>query len=576
MAAFGSFTELTFVNGTTPAINADNLNELERVVALTDEELQRSQTICFSDYAELLYNNNTKTIEDFTDSTEWTNPYPSTCTLSDSEYYNIVGPSAVVATEDDDAAGFIGMYKTISSINLATFNDGSSSGTDDCIICVFYVSDSSLITNVQFRIGTDFSNCYLISFTGLDTGWNVRYPQKSDFTTTGSPAGWDDVTYLRAVAYAQDNASTEFVAFQYLQLMRQDPLYSGYTNFSQLEQASGYDNLFDIYNDTWTIIRDVSDNLNRFGFMYLDTLANSASALSVYEDCIDFICKVEMYPKHANTTNCIAWYIDSNNYAELYIQSNVLTLNIYNGGFLDSSDTDTLTSDLDKNERVFLYLEKRGQNFKGYARKGGERLRYVNAVTTISEDTAGDVRVGGVHQYSQTLITDIAISSNPGSVKLGSDGNFEVINKTEVQSFSNNTFADVDDMHIKLKPNSVYQITCYLSANNTAVSTANIKTSWVLTGTGASQLTMKHCIGPALGMTDNNDCNYVSRVSNLTTTVGYGIDGTGSASSIRETFLIKTEQDGGELQLQAAQYTTDGSNPSTLSTNCFMLAQKCC
>lgn len=86
MSAFGTFTELTFVNGTTPAINADNLNELERVLALTDEELTRSKTICFSDYAELLYNNNTKTIEDFVDFTEWTNGYPSTCTLSDSSY----------------------------------------------------------------------------------------------------------------------------------------------------------------------------------------------------------------------------------------------------------------------------------------------------------------------------------------------------------------------------------------------------------------------------------------------------------------------------------------------------------
>jgi hypothetical protein len=575
MAEFGKFTELTFVNGTTPAINADNLNELERVIALTDEELSRSQTICFSDYAELLYNNNTKTIEDFEDEAEWTNAYSSTCTLSNSSYYNTIGPNAVVVTEDDDTGGFIGMYKTISSIDLTEFNDGSASSIDDCIVFLFYIENSSLLTNIQFRIGTDFSNSYLISFTGLANGWNVRYPQKSDFTTNGSPAGWDDITYLRCVGYTQNTASGVFVSFQYIQLLRHDPLYSGYANFSQLEQDIGYGNMFDIYHDTWTIIRDISPNLNRFGFMYLDT-QDYNDALSVYEDCINFIAKIEMYPKHAGVTNSIAWFVDANNFCELYIQSHVLTLRTYKAGVLESTATDILTSNLDKNERIFLYFEKRGQNFKGYAKKGGERLRYVNLVTTISADTAGDIRVGGVAQYSQSLITDITVSSNPGSLRLENDGNFEVIKKTEVQEFDNNTLEDVDDMKVKLKPNSVYQITAYLSANNDTSATPDIKTSWDLTGDGASQLTTRHGVGPALSMTDNENCNSVLKIANLAATISYGIEGTGSASSIRETFLVKTEQDGGELQLQAAQNTTDGSNPSTLSENCFMLVQKCC
>lgn len=574
MSAFGTFTELTFVNGTTPAINADNLNEIERVLALTDEELTRSKTLCFSDYAELLYNNNTKTIEDFTDSTEWTNSHPSSGTVSDSSYYNTIGPSAVVVTEDDDTSGFIGIYKYVSSIDLTTFNDGSSSGTDDCIICLFYIEDSSLLTNVQYRFGDDFSNSYLISFTGLSTGWNARYPQKADFTVNGSPTGWNDITYIRCVGYTQASASGVFVSFQYLQLMRHDPLYTSYTNFSQLEQDSGYEVMFRIIHDTWTIIRDVSDNLNRFGFMYLDT-QNDNNALSLYEDCIDFVAKVEMYPKHAGVTNSIAWFVDTNNFCELYIQSHVLTLRTYKAGVLETSVTDTLTSNLDKNERVFLYFEKRGQNFKGYAKKGGERLRYVNLVTTISADTIGDVRLGGVAQYSQSLITDITISSNSGSLRLESDGNFEVIKKIETQEFTNNTLADVDYMHAKLKPNSVYQITAYISADNVAVATADIKTAWTLTGDGTSQLTGRHCVGPALSMTDRDDCNAVMRVSNLTTQVGYGVDGN-YPSSIRETFLIKTEQDGGELQLQAAQYTTDGSNASTITTSTFMLVQKCC
>lgn len=574
MAEFGKFTELTFVNGASPAINADNLNEIERVIALADEELQRSQTICFSDYAELLYNNNTKVIEDFTDYTEWTNAYPTTCTLSDTEYYNIIGPSAVHVNEDDDTAGYIGMYKTISAIDLTEFNDGSTSTTDDCIVITFYLNDVTAFDNLQIRIGTDFSNCYYISYSSgsLISGWNAVYPQKSDFSTVGTPTGWDTIEYLRFVGYTNASHADDFVVFQYCQLVRQDPVYSGYTNFSQLEQASGYENMFDIYSDTWAIVRDVAPNLNKFGFMFLDQYYQDA--LNVYDDCLDFVLKVEMYPKHSGETHTITWYVDASNYARLYVTSDTLTLEIYESGGLADSATDVFDSSLLKNERITLYFEKRGQNFKGMARKGGDRLKYVNAVTAISADTSGDIRIGSVIQYAQTLITDLAISSNLGSLNIANDGNFILKQKTETQSFSNNTLADVDDMFVNLEPNSVYEIQIHLSAN-CSDDGPDIKTAWVLSGS-ATQVTQKHCRGPNLSTTSTINTNMRSSVNNITSAVSYGIDGTGLASSVNESFMVKTYQDGGKVQLQAAQYSTDGSNPTTLSTNSYLTANKHC
>ena len=43
MSEFGKFTPVTFSNGGAPAINDTNLNELERVVGITDEELSFSK-----------------------------------------------------------------------------------------------------------------------------------------------------------------------------------------------------------------------------------------------------------------------------------------------------------------------------------------------------------------------------------------------------------------------------------------------------------------------------------------------------------------------------------------------------
>ena len=160
-----------------------------------------------------------KEIDNFSDYSEWT---ASGSDLADDETNVVTGlGNSVSMADSDDTGSTISMYKAISSIDLTEFDDASASDTSDLISLLVYVSDVSYFSDLTLKLGDDASNYY---YTNVDpsaswsNGWNTLVVAKSAFSSTGSPTGWDDISYIRIDVTTENNASGENVSVQYLQL----------------------------------------------------------------------------------------------------------------------------------------------------------------------------------------------------------------------------------------------------------------------------------------------------------------------------------------------------------------------
>lgn len=568
MSEFGKFSEITFVDGTSPPINADNLNELERVVALTDSELARSDSVKFSEWSEYFFERNTNVLFYFTDYSSWTNHYPANGSLSDEQSNNLIGNDALKMEIINAVAGWMSISQTKSTVDLAKFFDGSASTTSDILVIYFYVSDSAAFDDLEFRFGDDFGNSYHLDVgSGFSTGWNAIYPQKSDFNVIGAPTGWNDITYLRIAPHSVAGNVGEYMYFQHLGIIRQDPVYSGYCNPFQkyMGAVTGWENLFAIANDTIIVYRDYQDMIEKIGFMKLDGQADNTE-LRIYDNILEFISKFEFYCKYAGESASINWYADSNNHAVLYISSDTFYLDVTEGGVLTQT-SQALDNSLIKNERFYIYFEKQLDTFRGILIKDGESITILEYETSISADTDGYIFLGQNTSNSYSFLTDFEIGRKPIG-KLPRELLPRLVRMQAEQTFTNNTITNVLGLVANLAPNSFYKVDLFVvAACNSA--TPDIKIAWELTNCQA--YTYRCCQGPPTNTTNVDDTNIRSSEYGITTELSYGCESGGSETFIKETSIILSQYDAGKIQIKAAQNNTDAGNPTTIKSRSYMI-----
>lgn len=568
MAEASKFTPLSFTNGSGQAINASVKNEEHRVVGILDQEMARSQSVRLNDYKEVFYQTNVFEVDQFQDSSLWT-PLTASSTLSDDTTNYSIGQSSVRFLENDDVAGYIGIYKTISSIDLEVFNDGSASDSDDNIAFVVYISDYTKFTQLTLKLGTDNSNNYSITydpsnFSNPRSGWWVFFPQKKDFTTNGSPAGWDDITFINCQAYTVINAQNEYISIQLVQLVRKDPDQAGYINSFQLYQGTvtGWENAFDIAYDSYLLYNDPI--LGELGIQRLDPFdqTGNEAGLHLYCSIISFIAKFEVYCKKEGFTSSIVWWSDADNYIEVSVDNDDFYLEVYEGGVLTDYYL-TFVNSLLINERFQIYFEKNIDTIRAIFKKDGEAIKILEHETTIDSSAGGCIYLGAYNENSFSLITDFMISNTQGN-KLESWDIPKIIKKIETQTVNNDSVLGNDDeLFCHLPSNGIFEIEFNLAVSGAA--NADFKSEWALTGS-VEQLTTKICIGPATSTTGNADTNTRISRHNLTTDISYGCDGS-TAAFINEKALVKTGKTGGKIQFRWSQNTAQVSDTAVSSSS---------
>lgn len=567
MPDFGNFTELTFVNGASPAINDVNLNEMQRVIKLTDSELALSNELKFLKDKEYYLNRNTQYLYLFTDYSDWTSAYPSQTTLSDEETNNLINDECLKIENILATAGWMSIYQTLASArDMSAFIDGSASDTGDLIVFWFYLSDVDAFSQLEIRLGDDFSNSYFIELASysLVTGWNAVYPEKSDFTTYGSPTGWNSISYMRVAPYVDAGYSGEYIYFQPIYLYRKDPVYSGYSNIFQKYNGTTWENDFDIYSDVCGLVYDYSYDVRKIGFLKLN-IKSKVDDLLIYEDLNYFRSKFEFVCLQPGQAGSVCWYVSSGNYIQTYIYNNDFKL-----GGLESAAGRTVSVSLDNNllkgETITIYFEKNGANFRAILSKGNEDMKVLEFTTTISASSLGNLFVGG---YNETgaLLTDFIVSNKKINL-LENETKPRFFRKPSDQSFTSNSMTDVTGFSAYLRPYGVYKIDLYLIARNSGSATPDVQIQWVRTN--CVILTHRAILGPSTVTTDVRDTT-VKMTEWSTAAAPYGLEGSADESFIYESFVVATKELGGLIKLQAAQYNTDAGNPSVIEDSSWMI-----
>jgi hypothetical protein len=566
MSSFGKYVQKDFTDGSTAVpLSAANMDEISRVCEIADEELGRSQYFRFRDYKQYYYDRNVKTIEYFQDHTDWTGLSGGE-TLATDTTNKFVGEAGVRCTEDDDTASFIGMTRNISSIDLTEFNDGGASGDNDIIAYGLYISDETKLQSITIKLGDDNSNNYSYSVfaSTLGDGYNLLYVRKSEFTTNGTPSGWNDITWINCQSYTETNGSGGYFTGILLQLVREDPEYPYYANPFQIYRGAitGWENIFPQISDLYTIYNDPT--INRLGMGKVNEKNESGNEYDLHIFCsvINFIGKFEMYCKDAGELTSITWQVDINNYIEVYCQLDVFYLSIWESG-VHTTYSVALTNPLLYNERINLYIEKQGDYIKAILKKDGELIRVLEHETTISSDAIGCVYFGHYSTTGHSFITDFSFSNTQNTVLESWDSEKVIIKKNAELRSATTVLSNDNELFVHLPPNNIFSIEVELLTTASST-TPDIKVAY--DSDGDVECLNRILMGAETSMTTSSNTGLRGGyTSSLTTAVNYGTYASGSW--IKEKLLIKTSNIGGKVHLQWAQNAASGATVINANSN---------
>jgi hypothetical protein len=585
--AFGDFSEVTFNDGMAPPINATNLNEMEGLLAITDLELERSKSFKLSEYLEYFRKRNQQDIDQYQDgSASYSNQNPAAASLSDEDTENVLGDLGLNVNIDDNGANWFGFDKTFgSAYDLTEFYDESASSTDDMICILFYVHDGASIQGsggfMYFNIGNGgVGNTYEYDFDidawGFDSGWNVAWVPKSSFYVWAGAPNWNNIDYYQIQMDYNAGYQNEYFIFNLIQMNRHDPVDSDYPNPFQryMGSVSNWENLFTIPYDVFSIVKDINIKTHKLGIMKFNppnyespfTPGNYKNGMLICSNVNSFLAKFEWICKVTGELPSMTFYIDSTHYAEVYCVGDTLYLSVANGGAAVNT-TAAFVNALDKNEKVVIFFEKQDDTLRAICYKHGEILTICEYETTFS--TYGDIYLGVVSDDSFGILTDFAISHSMNQLKLAKRNIPIVVRKLEDEIVNNSsTLQNDDDIWCYLMPNQTYKIELHAivgaAANNT-----DVKISWSLSD--GAEVCERHVIGPDTGCAAAYSTEVkISRFS-LTASAVYGTENTvGREVYIQETFIIRSGELGGKLQMQWSQYSAAASD-TTMKENTIMI-----
>lgn len=567
MSNFSGFTENTFVNGTTPAINAANLNKNEAALADVMGELNYSDGWGMKQYLMHALARSTKMVEDCETAGDWSTT--GTVALS-TEYTVPFGHSGLKATETDNVSGAILLTQTFGTTkDLSTFDSGDSSPTSDIITVLFYVSDDTLVDYVRIRLGDDASNYYWYNMS-YSTGWNTANLTKSAFSTNGTPTGWNAIDYGALYWYAKANAINEYVTFAKVIMTRKDGVTSLPNPFI-LDDGVGSWDIRQIENTTSFIA--FLDSKTRKPVIQQTFTGNIPTNLEIFCTVNSFCVKAELWAKEHYQAGGIQWYQDANNY--LYIGVYNSSLIIYE--YVSGSGTVEVTAALDdfiiRYERMELIVEKNGDQIRAQLLYDGQPPVFADYITTIGTDTAGCVGFCSYDSAGRYAISDFVVGHNRSALPPFMGDGLTLFKKKSISETvtSSATMQYDDDLYLRLPAYQTFEINAWLAV--TGATAGDFRCEWDATNT-MEQVTTRSCLGAGIGVASGDGDDTSVRVSrhNLTTDVTYGLDNTRTLF-INERFVVLTGSYGGYIHLKWAQRVSDGTG-TIVSANSYMLAKK--
>jgi len=550
MATFGDYVIPTWVNGASPAINADKLQAISNTIGALDQEARRSQTESFRMYLDYFLHRSTKVIETFQYDTEFS--YVD-CIISSDSANSRVGKFSLKIEENNNSAGWCSAYKSISSLDLTKFFSEETSATNDLICFMFTCTDATKYDYVSIKLGDDNTNNYSFN-ASVSTGRNFVTPAKSAFTTNNSPSGWDDITYVRIEGKTKDNADGEYITCDILLLQRVDPD----TTYIPVPT------ILDDGNGNWDILKyDIYDKYALYFDPYIGKIGMQKGygtwpyGLLIADSVKNFICVTEYYVTVASEVPITRWHIDSDNYIEVCVNGGIAFLYLYEAA-TPTTVSEALVGSLEKYTKVNIVFEKNEDKVRVqfYFYKDEDMIALEAETIT---DSGNLVTGGSYDDENMGFLTEVFVTNRETDKSfLKEDKDNKIVVKTLTETRTSTTTLDYDnELFVDLPANGIYEVEAILSASAES-STPDIKISWELTGTLGAVNSRRFCNGPTTGITSATAASamQIRRYAPISP-AGYGTV-INEASTIIEKMIINTGDSGGRAHLKFAQNTSSG------------------
>lgn len=584
MTVHGNFSELTFVNSTTPAINATNLNAIESTLKIVDTELARSLTFSWEFYKEMIYNCGQKTINRFINYTDWNGTGGPTISEAGHSSVLIHGRGVKMLQPTNDAEELAIYTDVLTQKNLAKFesNDTASSADLICILC--YISDITYITRITIRLGVDTSNYYYYdNSVGLVNGWNMICIPKSSFSTYGTISDWTAIDYVAYRALFAANGINQYVIWNHCALVRADGTTATLMNpFVANDYSDNWDNPIMTPSSQFLVYKDVQlDEICLLSCMVTGIAAASPDFLGSGLICSSFSATFRVITRNTSNTQGIMWYVDDDNWLLFHIDDADVTVTVRYGGSLSYYYTALASDALTLGSTLVVRLEKIGGStvrmFLTDESGNNEFIEVSGESLSFLDTTEGEVGIGSYSTNQKSSIQDFVVSNRRlDDIKLlqknvNNNELFQyVIKEDDEIRTSTTTVSDDDDFNVRLAPYGVYKVTARFNFS-ASTSTPDFKCKWAIS-TDITALTYKSMIGPDTGTSNAASTSCRTSAFSIDSETNYGCDGT-NISQAYEEFIVSTGNTGGILKLQWSQNTSSIAS-TTLHEESFMVVQK--
>lgn len=571
---FANWTEITFVNGTTPAINAVNLNAIEASLTGVMNELNYSNGFNFKQYLDYAIENGIKDIVAFNNFIDWSTH--GTCTRENVYTGLKMNGVGVKMIESDNTASTIGISNTISSVDCTVYPSYAPSSDDDYISFIFYVSDSTKISSVVWRIGTNSSNYYQVD-AGRNTGWNYRLRSKSSFTTVGSPAGWDNITFVQIYCNTATNSINQHIIFNSLKLVRAN-LADSTLNPFYMNDGTAATPLDDDYTIEFPIVSTADtvvyydEKLHKKGMMY--GYGSPFGNFEILCTVNSFSFRCEVYAKADNDVMSLLWKINSTNYIKVDIVGSDMKIIESVAGTVTTVITAALDDYIYFDDRMELWVDKTPNNIiRARISVDGQRPIYAEWETSFSTTVAGCVSINIPSTGANYFITEFVVGHNQNSLPAFMGEGLTLFKRKLSAEYRTSTTAYTADteLWLNLPSNSLFQIEARLSVNGGLA--GDFKSLWTYNGT-ISQKSKRSVVGLSTTITTGQSSGGLMR--NITSNLGNGIQcGTDDVASVPvvEIFLVWTGIEGGKISLTWGQFVSSATW-TYLDTSSYIIAKK--
>jgi hypothetical protein len=579
MSKFGDFSKTTFVNGTSPAINAVNLNKNEDMLSVIDTELAYSQQFNLSYFKDYWLARNYKQISLMDDASNWT---AEDSTVSADTTNCQTSYAGIKVLQNDSDAGWVSVYRSITALDLTTFQNGiDASTTADVIHLTLYVSDITKVQTCQFKLGTDNSDNYTYVITGLATGWNSVAVHKSAFSESGTPPAWSNITYIRCEWASYASSLNAYITFDFLGMYRNDPDNSGWCGCFAVKDA-----------DTWV---DSYLHPSELARLYFDPKFKCAGIGVIDNFGIDsdigiklqtrtylnFICDLTWYCIEQDEISKIRWYYDASNYIDVYITSGTAYMVIEQStGTITESQA--LPSTLTKGTKVDIRFEKNGTQARAIFKFSNQPTISLES-ETILDNAAQFYFMSRETATNYGFLADFKITHTQANIQDIQRYPRLVLKQIDESVTSSTTLQDDNEFDFTLERNGVYEIEAVLYVTSSST-TPDFKCLWVLGGGSSWKIgnmsSIRAGIGQGTGSTssqgsDDINMSALGMGTYPTTAFEYGVQSATWSTAIIEKHIVHVSNITGTCKLQWAQNTSNGS-ATTLKGGSYVKITKLC